>query len=177
MKRHLSLALLCGLLLLAAHTPVRAQSDMNPSEELAKFSTPAQKKKLDAIKNSLDQKLVAKLGAFQADMTKKLYSLAMNPTYQPQFTEAEKLSEPEQSEKKKEIWKKIAEEIRPSSEKEISALIRGLITGFFTDAEKLMTVAQKPKFVKVRTRMMGILDKELPKSVSSMYDSFIPVKE
>jgi hypothetical protein len=180
MKKYtLSLVLAIGLLLAGtlAAVPARAQEDLNPGAELAKFVTPPQKKKLDAIQSSLNEAAVGKIGLFQSALTKKLYELAMGPTYQPEFAEAEKLSEPEQGAKKKEIWKKIAEEVRPPSEKELTSIIRGLVTGFFADAEKIMTVAQKPKFLKVKTQAMAALDKELLKTVHTMYDSLIPVKE
>ena len=167
---------LCGLCLASAFvgTPVRAQETFNPDEALAKIATPAQKKKLDSLKKSLDEKIVARLGGMQAGVTQKLYALAMGPTYQPQFTEAEKLSEPEQSEKKKELWAKVSEELRPATEKEIAATLRTLIVAYLGEVEKTMTAAQKPKFQKIKTRVMASLDKEVASAATSVYTSFVP---
>jgi Zn-dependent M16 (insulinase) family peptidase len=179
MKKYLSLTLLCGLLLAGTltATPAYAQAPVNPTEEMAKFITPAQKKKVDSAKLLMDQKLVVRFGAVQANVTKKLYELAGNSTYQPKFEEAEKLSEPEQGAKKKEIWNEISEEARPGFEKEIKTTLRGIINEFLADSEKIMTAAQKPKFAKVKARVIAEMDREIGKSSSAIYDSFVPKKE
>ncbi len=165
-----------GLLLASAlaTTPVHAQGSFNPGEELAKIATPAQKKKLDSLKVSLDEKITARLGAISASVTQKLYALAVSETYQPQFAEAEKLPEPEQGQKKKELWAQVAEELRPSSEKEMATVLRGLIMVYLTDVEKLMTAAQKLRFQKIKAKVVVSLDKEIPKATRAMYDSFVP---
>jgi hypothetical protein len=179
MKKYLSLTLLCGFLLAGtlATTPARAQLAINPMEEMAKFVTPAQKKKLESSKALMEQKIVARFGTIQASVTKKLYELSANATYQPKFEAAAQLPEPEQTEKKKEIWNEASEELRPGFEKEIKTTLRGIITEFLADSEKVMTAAQKPKFLKVKTRVLADLDKEISKGARTIYDSFIPGKE
>lgn len=161
-----TLSVLLGLYVVALclpAKPVRAEL-MNPREVVVKAisPTPAQVKKLDAFKETLDKNMNGAIEGIGERYIKSVLALSETPKYKAQLEAASALAEAEREPAIQKVWEAMNTEVRPGLEKELFTLMRGLAVTYFDSVQKLATAAQKPKLAKARTTVLANFDKELP---------------
>lgn len=167
-----SLVSLCSLVLLstALAAPVVPGELMNPRDTVVKAisPTPAQIKKLDALKATMEKTMDTTLNGVGERYIKQVMALSETPKYKVQLEAAAGAPEAEREAATQKIWDAMNEEVRPTLEKELFTLLRGQVVVYFDGVAKFTTAQQKPKLAKARAAVLANFDKELPATLRQL---------